>query len=60
MGIGMRELIIILLVVLLVDESEPELVAQCSASASENNIVNSGLVFITGKCHRRTKPDTIF
>ena len=49
-----------LLVVLLVDESEPEFVAQCSAKTSEHSIVHSGLVFITGKCHRRTKPDTIF
>lgn len=48
-----------LLVVLLVDESEPELVAQCSASASENNIVHSGLDFITRKCRRPEKPDTL-
>jgi hypothetical protein len=52
--------VVVELLVVLVDESEPEFVAQCSAKTSEHSIVHSGLVFITGKCHRRTKPDTIF
>ncbi len=45
------------LVLLVVDESESELVAQCIINASASAIVQSCVVFISGKCRQQKKPD---